>query len=219
MHTPPPTPGVGRGRDGGQTLEAHQDKQPQRTEQGHQGRHQSTATALKTHARDSHTPHASSRGGDVAATSSLADIHHQRGFALRKQGMFEAALAEYRTALQHDPGHFGALFNSAFALDRLRRHAEAVQFYTKALAVNSDNPYAYYNRGISYDRGGDYEKAIADFQRLFRFCLTMQTFIITWAFVIGNAPPGLQGRDSVLLSRPGIKPTALQSCLQPCLFL
>ncbi len=35
--------------------------------------------------------------------------------------------------------------------------------YTAALGIDPRNAYAFYNRGISHDRSGDYEAAIGDF--------------------------------------------------------
>jgi hypothetical protein len=55
----------------------------------------------------------------VAGTGSLADEHHARGYALRKQGDFAGAVVEYSRALEHDPCHFKALFNRAFSYDKV----------------------------------------------------------------------------------------------------
>ena len=39
----------------------------------------------------------------------------------------------------------------------------AIEDYSKATELDSDNPFAYYNRGISQDRKGDYINAISSF--------------------------------------------------------
>jgi len=92
-----------------------------------------------------------------------ADWHHARGYSLRKQGNFRAAVEEYTKAIDADPWHFKALFNRGFSYDKLGEHAQAVQDYTRALRVDPTNSYALYNRGITLDQLGDYAAATADF--------------------------------------------------------
>ena len=48
-----------------------------------------------------------------------ADIHHAKGFALRKEGNFRDAVVEYTTAINLDKNHFKAYFNRGFARDKL----------------------------------------------------------------------------------------------------
>lgn len=109
------------------------------------------------------------RGGasgqpDGGATGdSDADVHHARGFALRRKGDFHGAIAEYARALEADPGHFKAFFNRGFAHDKLRDFPSAIADYSHALAIDPRNAYAFYNRGISHDRSGDFGAAIEDF--------------------------------------------------------
>lgn len=71
----------------------------------------------------------------LAAAASLADEHHARGYALRKQGDFVGAVAEYSRALELDPTHFKAMFNRAFSYDKVgARGASACA----ALAVRAE---------------------------------------------------------------------------------
>ena len=44
--------------------------------------------------------------------------------------------------------------------DKLNRFDEAIQDYSKAIQIDPNNAYTYYNKGISLDRKGDYDKAI-----------------------------------------------------------
>ena len=136
---------------------------------------------------------------------SRADCHHQRGFALRKQGRFAEAVAEYTRSLQLNPRCFKALFNRGFAFDKLQRFPEAIRDYTEALKVDQYNAfvpqqlvwlllhlvlplvftivlnawqcrYAYYNRGISHDRSGDFASAIKDFSKAIEVLPTKADF-------------------------------------------
>lgn len=52
-----------------------------------------------------------------------ADEHHARGYSLRKRGDFAGAVREYTAALAQCPRHFKSLFNRAFSLDKVGRHA------------------------------------------------------------------------------------------------
>ena len=114
-------------------------------------------------------PAAVSRASLPSAASkpqlSNADIHHAKGFALRKAGNFRDAIAEYSTAISLDQDHFKAYFNRGFAHDKLCLFDEAIKDYTESLRIEPANAFAYYNRGISRDRAGAYDLAIEDFSK------------------------------------------------------
>lgn len=76
----------------------------------------------------------SSASGDLRR-SKMADHHHARGYAARKQGNFAQAIEEYNKALAVDPFHFKALFNRGFSFDKLGDHKRAIADYTAALQV------------------------------------------------------------------------------------
>jgi tetratricopeptide (TPR) repeat protein len=48
--------------------------------------------------------------------------------------------------LSLNPTYFKALFNRAFAYDKLNEYNKAIQDYTKALEIDPRNAYAYYNK-------------------------------------------------------------------------
>lgn len=54
--------------------------------------------------------------------SKLAEQHHARGYAARKQGRFDVAVEEYSKALALEPRHFKALFNRGFSYDKVCVH-------------------------------------------------------------------------------------------------
>jgi len=59
------------------------------------------------------------RGADAASRSKLAEQHHARGYAARKQGRFDVAVEEYSRTLALEPRHFKALFNRGFSYDKV----------------------------------------------------------------------------------------------------
>jgi tetratricopeptide (TPR) repeat protein len=112
--------------------------------------------------------------GDVGVSEALrlerkADDYHAHGYLMRREGKYEEAIVEYSKALEHCPSHFKALFNRAFAYDRMGSIKKAVDDYTAALRVEPENAFAYYNRGISNDRLGKLEEAVKDFSQAIFF--------------------------------------------------
>ena len=43
---------------------------------------------------------------------------------------------------------------------KIKKYNLAISDYNKAIELDPNNPFAFYNRGISYDRKGEYEEAI-----------------------------------------------------------
>jgi tetratricopeptide (TPR) repeat protein len=106
---------------------------------------------------------ASSQRMEPGSLKQSADWLHTQGYNARKQGDLNTAIYYYTEALKVNPSHFKALFNRAFAYDKLGQFDTAIEDYSRALSTDPNNAFAYYNRGISYDRKGDYGSAIADF--------------------------------------------------------
>lgn len=52
----------------------------------------------------------------------------------------------------------------------MQQYDEAIADYTKAIQINPNNDYAYYNRGFIYKNNfNDYKKAIEDFTKYIQF--------------------------------------------------
>ena len=64
-------------------------------------------------------------------------------------GQYQAALADYETALALDPGSSYAHYNAGIARDRLGDFQGAVASFSAAIALEGDNPDFYHNRGFS----------------------------------------------------------------------
>jgi tetratricopeptide (TPR) repeat protein len=78
-----------------------------------------------------------------------ADFYHNRGFCHRKQGNYGAAVADYSAALRCEPGHFKAVYNRAFSLDKLGRWATLTRLRRPKLKqfeflTSHNNPFGSY---------------------------------------------------------------------------
>ena len=85
------------------------------------------------------------------------------GIALRRQGKWQDAVAEYQRALDISPQDENVLFNIAVAYTEGGRHAEAVSNMEKALEINpafyAESPVASFNIGVMYLNARDAAKA------------------------------------------------------------
>lgn len=82
-----------------------------------------------------------------------------------KDGLYDEALTEYQEILSSDRDNIRALGGKAQALMQMRRHAEALALLDQLLAREPEYAPAYVSRGILKDRMGDYEGALADYER------------------------------------------------------
>jgi tetratricopeptide (TPR) repeat protein len=103
------------------------------------------------------------------------DFEVRQGDILLGDKEYEAALERFNAALAVTPDHRGALMGRAVVFMQTGRHAEAeaeftylINYLNKNLESDDITGYgtyaaAYSNRGILYDRTGQYEKALADY--------------------------------------------------------
>jgi tetratricopeptide (TPR) repeat protein len=65
------------------------------------------------------------------------------GLAYRNIGMADRALAEYRTALEHDPGHLNARYNIRSFMARIKKnYREAIRIWEDLQKVAPNYPQA-----------------------------------------------------------------------------
>lgn len=91
--------------------------------------------------------------------------YQNRGDSHRRQGELKRAAADYFEVIRLKSNDFETCLDNDLAR---RRAVERVANLTKRLNADTDNAELYLDRGSCYFLLGDYEKAIADFQRLRR---------------------------------------------------
>jgi len=93
------------------------------------------------------------------------DYAYHAGSNYFADGYYEKALMEYEEALKENPDHRAAMRGSAETLIMLKREWEAIGIYDALIAVEPTNAGHYTNRGIAYDRLGEYEQAVVNYEK------------------------------------------------------
>jgi tetratricopeptide (TPR) repeat protein len=88
---------------------------------------------------------------------------------LLRGGKAEAALAEYRIAIDLDPRNFGAWFGVSIALGQLEQHEEAIEPALRAIDIAPDIALYHSHLGHTLARVGLRPEAIVAFQRVLQF--------------------------------------------------
>lgn len=88
-----------------------------------------------------------------------------RALTFYRAGRFEDAIAEWRKALELDPGDAAAVSNLGAALHGAGRLGEAAREFARALELDPDNVRAHTNIGIALASSGKYDEAARHFER------------------------------------------------------
>jgi tetratricopeptide (TPR) repeat protein len=103
---------------------------------------------------------------EVAARSpGLAGARNNLGLALQRAGELEAAIAEYRAALELDPLDAGIHVNLGSAWLALGRRVEAVSHFEAALRISPDDYRAHYNLGHALAVSGQVDAGASHLER------------------------------------------------------
>lgn len=84
-------------------------------------------------------------------------IYSNRGLVNRKMERFSAAIDDYTNEISYGTSNnIKALNNRAYCSAKLSEYHEAIADYSKVLEVDAENIHALHNRGISFERLGQY---------------------------------------------------------------
>jgi len=85
---------------------------------------------------------------------------------LAQKGQYEAAIAEWRKALELNPGEAIVYLNLGVALARMGKPDEAIAQYQKALAITPDAAEVHFRLGSALADTGKFDEAIAHFRKV-----------------------------------------------------
>lgn len=88
-----------------------------------------------------------------------AEYHYQFARVLEAQGLYEEAIANYKTALELAPTHHRALFHLAYRYDLSGYEDQAIEHYKQAVANPPTYISALLNLAVLYEDLGDFDKA------------------------------------------------------------
>ena len=91
-------------------------------------------------------------------------IYVQRGNCYRELGDNQNALNDYQKAISFNANCEEALSGTAVIASNFEDYGEAINYFNKAILINSKNPVSYLKRGISKQALGDIDGACEDWK-------------------------------------------------------
>jgi Ca-activated chloride channel homolog len=107
----------------------------------------------------------------MLAQAQSVNSYISKGNQYYRQTQFGLAEAEYRKALQADPGNTTAQYNLANALQKQKKYDEAVQVLEKLYGSATDNRLksaAAYNQGVAHTKQKNLEASIESYKKALR---------------------------------------------------
>jgi clan AA aspartic protease (TIGR02281 family) len=103
----------------------------------------------------------------VASAWSALDraVYEQAGVEWAKRGRHDLAVAWLNEAIMLDPSDPQAYFDRGNAWFGLADYGKAIDDYSAEIRIAGDRAHSYYQRGLAYEKLGQPEKALVDFQR------------------------------------------------------
>lgn len=101
----------------------------------------------------------------VPASAPLVQSKLAEAMALHQQGRFEQAISRYSDILKIEPRHFDAIHLLGVIADQMKNHQLAVDLIDQAIAINSSNANAYFNRGNALKALNKLDAAVASYDK------------------------------------------------------
>ena len=90
----------------------------------------------------------------------LAQSHNNLGIILKRKGLYDEAINEYKKAIEMDPRYDSPYFNLGLLYFEQRKYDEAIKFFNGALKINPKFIKAHNYLGEAYARTGRRQKAL-----------------------------------------------------------
>jgi tetratricopeptide (TPR) repeat protein len=100
-----------------------------------------------------------------------------------KRPHLESAIDEYRSAVQLDPHHYWAQYQTGRCLLALGREQEAIEAFTGCVAIGSSSPWAYTSRGLAHAMAGHAKLASEDLNQAVKLQPTFAPALLNRGFV------------------------------------
>jgi tetratricopeptide (TPR) repeat protein len=137
----------------------------------------------------------------VGTEENPGDYNTKKGNYRLEDGQFDEAVKEFSIALEKDPDHVMAHLGMAITHMQTNKSAAALAELNRVIELAPEMAAAYANRGILYDRLGEYQKALADYRK----ALALDPEILEgpgflWRFMrnIEEKPPTIEQRADYL---------------------
>jgi len=95
----------------------------------------------------------------------IAREYFLKGMIFREQHDTGKAISSFQTAVEQDPNYYNAFIQLGL-LFASKGNPIALSYYDDAATLQPQNPEPYYNKGMFYQFGGDYEDAIKTYREL-----------------------------------------------------
>jgi len=93
------------------------------------------------------------------------NTHNNMGDVYVRAGKYDQAVAEFKKALEINPGYGDAYHNLANTYEAMGQPDMAIMYYKKALSINPNIWQSYQNIGGLYYNKGDYQDALDSLQK------------------------------------------------------
>lgn len=89
-------------------------------------------------------------------------VYYNRGLTYQRNKKYKEAIQDYNTAMNINPKHFGAVYNSGLSKQIIEDYNGSILDLTKYIALDTLNDDAYYLRGISFYNNSQKNEACKD---------------------------------------------------------
>lgn len=141
----------------------------------------------------------------LAINPNVAQVHNNRGNALKELNRFEEALASFDQAISLQSSYADAYLNRGNTLKALKRLDEALMSYDQALLLKPGYGEAFYNRGLAQQALGRFDEALADYEHAIRLMPEFVNGHMSLGFVLqalGRMPEAVDAYARAISVRP-----------------
>ena len=130
--------------------------------------------------------------------------HYELGRSFLRSGEFQAALVEFRWAVEMQPGEFWPYFSQAACAYHLGQYQDAVASLTVCVALSPRTPECYYNRAVAYEALNQPARAVADYSQALAWNPGFREAAFNRGLLSALAGRYAEAADDFRLARPAL---------------